>query len=844
MNAYERTFQCPLPNGLHARPASQLAEVAGRFAAEIALTNERSGAVANAKSVLAIVANDVRLGDTCRLRITGADAEAAHAALGEFVTSVLPVCDEPLPTATSGTGVVLPRSLGKVAIRWHAGTAACPGIGRGIVVAAGGTALPAGLADEQAVSGEEAQQRVRGAVAAVRAALEARLALHPSATEKGILQAHLAIVGDAGLGEKIDELTSAGCSAGQAMVRAAEFFIARLRAAESAYVRERAVDVEDICLQLLEQVYGERFKPACVELTGPSIVVAENLTPRQLLSMDKRFLKGLVLEHAGATSHAVILARSFNIPTLTGVAQVRANLPAGREAVVDANLGIVLPEVSAAVNRYYDREVGKLRRRQERFAPYVHAPAVTRDGRRLEVAANVATAEELAAAFAQGAEGVGLFRTEMLFMDRDVPPSEEEQFAVYVRAARAADGRPVIIRTIDIGGDKPVPYLHLPREANPFLGYRGVRIYPDHRDVFDSQVRAIIRASAFGRVWLMAPMICTIEEVRWVKARIAKIQAELSADGVAFDQKMPVGIMVEVPSTAFIMDQLAAEVDFFSIGTNDLSQYFLAVDRDNDQVAGLYSARHPSFLRLLDKIVDEARRYDRWVGMCGEMTRSQRNLPLLVGLGVNEISTASPEIPALKEAISRLSTADCRAVLEKAMACCTVAEVEAAVAEFRGRGVSQGLLDGELITIGSDSASKEEAIKEIVDAFYVTGRTDQPEAVEEAVWAREAKYSTGLGHGFAIPHCKTDAIAASSMGVVRLARPIEWQSLDDQPVQCVILLAVRESDKDDAHMKVFAKLARRLMHEDFRGRLLAAADREAVLRRLEEELEISGKTDS
>jgi fructose-specific PTS system IIA-like component len=823
---------------MHARPASQLADMATPFAAEITLTNERTGAVANVKSVLAIVAADIHRDDPCRLFIAGTDAEAAHTVLREFIANVLPGCDDLLPAALAGTEVVVPRSLRQTGARWHAGLAVCPGIGEGVVVVAGGLVLPAELASAPVASPAHEQAEIRRALAAVRAGLEARLAARPSATEGAILQAHLSIVNDPALSEKVAELVAAGRGARLAIVETARFFAGRLQAAESVYVRERAVDVADIGLQLLEQLCGQPIATAGPELTQPSVVVADSLTPRQLLALDKRFLKAVVLEHGSTTSHAVILARSFNIPTLAGVAEARAKLPAGHEVTVDANLGIVIPELTAPVRRYYERELDKFRRRQQRFARYVHAPVATRDGQRLEVAANVATAEEIGPAFAQGADGIGLFRTEMLFMDRVAAPSEDEQFAVYVQAARAAAGRPVIIRTFDIGGDKPVPYLHLPPEANPFLGYRGVRLYPEHHDIFRAQLRAILRASAFGRVWVMVPMVATLDEVRWVKAQLAECQTELTAAGVACDPALRVGVMVEVPSVAFLIDQLAAEVDFFSIGTNDLTQYFLAVDRDSPQVASLYSAHHPAFLRLLAKITDHAHRHGRWIGMCGEMTRSAANLPLLVGLGLDEISTAAPEIPALKAAVAQLSAAECRQTLQRALACRNVAEVEEILATTAGRVAGLGLLDPELAFAGSDSASKEEAIKEVVDAFYATGRTDRPLAVEEAIWAREAVYSTGLGHGFAIPHCKTDAITANSIGVLRLKQPIDWESVDNQPVQCVILLAMRESDQDNAHMKVFSKLARRLMHEEFRDRLLAAADREAVLACLREELGI------
>ncbi|MCH8852064.1 MAG: phosphoenolpyruvate--protein phosphotransferase [Planctomycetes bacterium] len=839
------TFRCPLPNGLHARPASRLAEVAGQFTSDVTLVNERSGEDANVKSALSIIAIGVKLDDSCLIRVDGTDAEEALAAIRDFVENVLPDCDEQLSMPAVETEIVLPRSLRIADVVWHAGTPVSRGIGQGVVVVvASGPSLPKELAHESVGSCDEEQHKVSSAVAAVRRNLKAKLAAQPGPTEAGILRAHLSIAGDVALAERLEELVSAGLSAGQAIVEAGSFFASRLEDADSAYVRERAVDVEDICQQLLEQVCGQRVQAASIELTEPSVVLAKNLAPRQFLSLDKHLLKGLVLERGGTTSHTVILARSFSIPTLTGVAGLRAKLPVGSEVIIDANLGIVITEINSIVRRYYERELRKHSRLRKRFAAHVHAPAITRDGRRLEVAANVATPEELAPAFEQGAEGIGLFRTEMLFMDRGAAPSEEEQFAVYTQAAQAADGRPVIIRTIDIGGDKPLPYLSLPFEVNPFLGYRGVRIYRDYQEMIDTQLRAILRASAFGALRVMVPMVCSVEEVRWVKKRLTEAQAELKAGGVAFDPAMPFGIMVEVPSVAFVLDQICAEVDFFSIGTNDLLQYFLAVDRDNDKVAGLYSARHPAFLRLLARIVEDARRHSRWVGMCGEMARDLQNLPLLIGLGLDEISVAAPDVPALKAAVTQLSAAECRDVFAAATACSDVAEVESVLATFHTRAAAArslpeaSLLEAELITVDSDSISREEVIKEIVDALHVAHRTHDAATVEEAVWAREEVHSTGLGHGFAIPHCKTDAMASNSIGVVRLKQPIEWDAVDDQPVECVILLAMRESDKDGTHMKVFSTLARKLMHEEFRERMLAAQDGDAILAYLTEQLEL------
>jgi fructose-specific PTS system IIA-like component len=835
----ELEFQCPLQHGLHARPASTLAEVVARFQAEISLTNQRSGASANARSVLEMVALGIKRGDRCRMRIAGADAESAEKTLRAFVLNELPICDEALPAEPPATGSNLPRGLRGSGVRWFAGSVVCPGIGMGRVVVVGGARIPPELLLVPARAPAEEREQLRRATAAVRAALETRLAVRPPAVEQGILRAHLTILGDVGLHQKIAAAITAGDSAVQAIAQASAYFAGQMRAAESVYVRERALDIEDIAFQLLERIHGSRLQCEQPGLSEPSVVVAESLTPRQFLALDKRQLQALVLEHTGGTSHAVILARSFGIPTLTGVADVRTHLAAGAQAIVDANLGLVIPELSAAVRRFYERERATLRRREERLAGFTRAPARTRDGQVLEVAANVATLEELAPAFACGADGIGLFRTEMLFMDREAPPSEEEQFAIYVQAARVARGSTVIVRTFDVGGDKPVPYLQLAPEKNPFLGLRGLRLYPAHAGLFRSQLRAILRASAFGRIWMMVPMLSSVDELRWVKARLAEVRAELDAAGREHDPALRVGVMIEVPSAAFSIAELAAEADFFSIGTNDLLQYFMAVDREDERIAALASARHPAFLRLLQKIVGDARGAGRWVGMCGEMTRSPRNLALLVGLGLDEISTAAPGIPAHKAAIAQLCAADCRALLESALACGTPGEVEQLVAAFREQGAAQDLLAPEFIGMDSDSATKEEAIGELVAALYVAGRTEQPRALEEAVWAREAVYSTGLGFGFAIPHCKSDAVTANSIAVLRLARPVEWGSSDGQPVRCVILLAMRESDPDGAHMQVFAKLARRLMHEEFRERMFAARDRGDVLSCLSEELDLA-----
>jgi len=500
----------------------------------------------------------------------------------------------------------------------------------------------------------------------------------------------------------------------------------------------------------------------------------------------------------------------------------------GQEVLVDANRGFLITECTPTVRKFYERESRTLQQRKAVLARHGRGHGSTADGHAFGIAANVSTAEESTVAFEAGADGIGVFRTEMLFLGRKQAPSEEEQFEVYAQAARAANGKPVVIRTIDVGGDKPLPFLKLPPEDNPFLGYRGVRIYAEHRELLRTQISAAVRASAFGRIHLMAPMISTLEEVLWFKNEVAEVQRDLDARKIPFARSMLLGMMIEVPSAAFILDQLCAELDFFSIGTNDLSQYFFAADRGNPKVAQLANVRHPGFLRFLQQIVFGVHRHKKSVSVCGDMAADPRNLPLLVGLGLDEISVLVPEVLSIKERIARLCVPDCQKLLAEALGCRQAEDVERLL-DRESVSAAQGLMDRELILAGEGITNKEEAIREIVDAFYVAGRTDDPDRLEEAVWTRESVYSTGLGHGFAVPHCKTDAINSGSIGVLKLKEPVDWGSLDGNPVEIVILLAARESDTGNEHLRVFSRLARNLMDDEFRERLLKAADADAIL---------------
>src|SRR5579872_328906 len=827
--AREFTFICPLPNGIHARPASHLAAAANNFISELALTNLRNGSVADLKSVLSMIAADIRPNDECSVRVHGADEQAASAALQSFIENELPAFDVPLPdTLKHAKPRELPRALRAAGVRACFGLAVSRGIGHGKAVIAGKITLSAESTSEKTLDPAREKEQISSAITAVHARMQKKLLEEVSATECAILQAHLAMLDDATLMAKLLEEVTHGHSAEQAIVQANSFFGDLLRQSDNPYTRERALDIQDICLQLLENISGAK-PDSGLKLTESSVVVAENLTPQQLLALDRKWIRALVLESAGTTSHTVILARAMEIPTLVGVKGAHTLAPE-TEILVDANQGFLVAEWTPAVGKFYERESRTAQRRKAALSRYGARPAATSDGHAIEVAANVSRSEEAESAFQNGAEGIGVFRTEMLFLERDRVPTEEEQFQTYAQTVRAANNKPVIFRTFDIGADKPLPFLRMAAEDNPFLGRRGIRVYVEHQQMLRTQLRAILRASAFGHVQVMVPMVSNIGEVTWFKEQLAQVRGELQ---IPPDRRIPVGIMIEVPSIAFMLDQLCRELDFFSLGTNDLSQYFFAADRGNARVSGLANVREPGFLNFLQQIVAGVHKHGKWIGLCGDMAADPRNLPLLLALGLDEISIPAAEIPSIKEHIAGYSLAEGQGLLSQALGCPRAAEVES-VLDREPAGAARGLLERELVLVNNAIDSKEEAIREMVDALYVQGRTVDPDRLEEAIWARESVYSTGLGHGFAVPHCKTDAVNAGSMAVLRLKNPVEWGALDGNPVQIVILMAARESGDSSAHLRIFSRLARNLMDEGFRERLLNAGDRDAMLSLLTE----------
>jgi phosphotransferase system enzyme I (PtsI) len=507
------------------------------------------------------------------------------------------------------------------------------------------------LADELAIARET--QLYRDGVAAAMAELSTLIA-KTGGEEAAILEVQVELLEDpAWEDEVIRRIAGDRLPARDAVLLTMEQFVAMFGNMDDEYLRARAGDIKDIGWRLFQQLAG---LPVGAGLPAGDgwIVVAEDLTPSDSMSLDVSRVAGFITQAGGKTSHAAIVARIKGLPAVAGIGSALAGVIDGDDLVLDGESGVVLVNPSAAEIGAYQRKRELFLERQGILRSLKNRAAITRDGTRVHLQANIATAEDLEQALAFGAEGVGLLRTELLFIERNRLPTEEEQFAFYKNVLLRSGGHPVTIRTLDIGGDKPLPYLDLPKEENPFLGYRAIRICLDQQELFLTQLRAILRASVFGSCRIMFPMISSKEELLEAKAVVATAKAELSREGVGFAADVPVGIMIEIPSAALTADVLAKEADFFSIGTNDLCQYTLAVDRMNEKIAALYDPFHPAVLRLIRMAIEEGQRAGIPVGMCGELAGDVKATELLLRMGLREFSMNAPSIPEVKEIIIRL----------------------------------------------------------------------------------------------------------------------------------------------------------------------------------------------
>ncbi len=501
--------------------------------------------------------------------------------------------------------------------------------------------------------------------------------------EAQVFDAHLMVLSDPELiGQVKDSITSNKVNAESALKEVTDMFISIFAGMEdNPYMQERAADIRDVSKRILAHLLGVKV-PSPATIKDEVIIVAADLTPSDTAQLNRQYVKAFVTDIGGRTSHSAIMARSLEIPAIVGTKEVTSIAKDGDIIIVDGLSGDVFLNPSEEVIAEYRAKAEAFAAQQAEWEKLKDSKTYTKDGHQVELAANIGTPKDLEGVVHNGAEGVGLYRTEFLYMDSHEMPTEEDQFEAYKAVLEGMNGKPVVVRTMDIGGDKELPYLPLPHEMNPFLGYRAIRISLHEPAMFRTQLRALLRASVYGKLRIMFPMIATLNDFRGAKALLEEEKAKLIAEGVAVSDDIQVGIMIEIPAAAVLAHQFAKEVDFFSIGTNDLIQYTMAADRMNERVSYLYQPYNPSILTLIKHVIDSAHKEGKWAGMCGEMAGDQTAVPLLVGLGLDEFSMSASSVLKTRSLISKLTLGDMQALAAKAInECATVEEVEALVAE-------------------------------------------------------------------------------------------------------------------------------------------------------------------
>lgn len=505
--------------------------------------------------------------------------------------------------------------------------------------------------------------------------IKIKAAQNLSEEEAAVFDAHINMANDPELlSQTIDKIKSENVNASYAFDEVSNMFVMMFESMDNEYFRERAADIKDIKKRILAHLLGVKVNdPSTID--EQVVVIAEDLTPSDTAQLDRNFVKGFATNIGGRTSHSAIMARSLEIPAVVGTKTILEDVKDGDLIILDGLEGNVIVNPTQEQIAHYEEVAKAYEAQKAEWAKLKNEATVSKDGQHVELAANIGTPKDVEGVLANGGEAVGLYRTEFLYMGRDNFPTEEEQFEAYKAVLEAMGDKPVVVRTLDIGGDKELPYLHLPKEMNPFLGYRAIRLCLDDTDLFRTQLRALLRASSYGKLRIMFPMIATLNEFRDAKALLLEEKAKLVAEGITVSEEIEVGMMVEIPSAAVLADQFAKEVDFFSIGTNDLIQYTMAADRMNEKVSYLYQPYNPSILRLVKMVIDAAHKEGKWTGMCGEMAGDQTAIPLLLGLGLDEFSMSATSILPARSLISKLSKVEMEALAAEALNKSTVEEV-------------------------------------------------------------------------------------------------------------------------------------------------------------------------
>ena len=492
-----------------------------------------------------------------------------------------------------------------------------------------------------------------------------------NAEDLAIFDTHIAILNDPEMIKQVENrITNQRLNAESAFTEVITKMIKILQAMTgNEYMQERATDFQNIQDQVLAELEGKKL-PNLRELDHPVIIVAHSIGPADTSQMDGRFVKGIITDLGGRTSHAAIMARSLQIPAIVGCNDITKKVQNGRRVIVDGFEGSAIIEPSTNDVKQYQKIADKFMNVRQQWKKMINQPSVTADGQEYKISANIGSSVDISSAIENGADGIGLFRTEFLYMKSDHLPTEEEQFNAYRRAVEQLNGKRLVVRTLDIGGDKPLQFMPLPKEMNPFLGYRAIRIALDRPEMFRTQLRALLRASEFGKINIMFPMITTLEELQAAKKIYYEEQQKLAVDHPGIGRDVHLGIMIEVPLAALNAERLAAEVDFFSIGTNDLIQYCFAADRGNDSVSYLSQPLNPTFLKLIKHIIDAGHTHDTTVAMCGEMAGDRYALPLLIGMGLDVYSMSASSILRTRSMMKQLDSKKCQELYQQAVTTC------------------------------------------------------------------------------------------------------------------------------------------------------------------------------
>lgn len=827
------SYCCEFRNGIHARPASFLAEFCQRFEDDIKIKKIDSYEFNNAKSAISIVSSNILYSDKFIININGDDELETSKEIENYIKGEWLLCDEdhPIEKNDSVSGYI-PEVFEKNNQNYLSGVGVVQGVNVGDLDVLKVISLDDNYFENvEKGSIKEESNKFDFAREQSVSSLKSKL-LVADDNERDLIKFQIQFVGDEELKVKIYCHIYNGYSAIESIDKVVKYYVETFRSSDSKYIRQRDVDVLDIGYALMSYIDEDIMQLVKPVVESECILLCDTLTPRQFLSLDRKKIKGLIIGNIGETSHTIILAKAFGIPTLINLDISELKSYIGTRVVIDTFLGVCVFNLADRVEQYYDSEFKTYQKVDDLNSRFINELTYTKDGQRVEIAANIINAEECEYAFNSGAEAVGLFRTEMMYIDSDICPEKSEIQSQMNDVLTHVKGRNIIIRTLDIGGDKPAKYIHFEHESNPFLGYRGVRIYKDNFQIFKDLIESIITNDSECKIKIMVPMISSLEEVIWFKENVDKIKQD-----IGIDKKIEIGIMIEVPSIAFNLEACCEYLDFFSIGTNDLMQYFMAADRENEKVREIYNKYNPSFIRFLSKIINTAKENDKWIGVCGELASDQNFSKLLVGLGVNELSMGCSSISKSKRYVSSLNYEKCKLLVDKALKINTSAELERIVCETSCSENKHNIISVENIKTDVSFIDKDDAIKYMVDNLFVNDLTKNKYALEEDIWNREKTYTTDIGFGFSIPHTKSKNIEKTTISICKLADPVEW---GEQKVDMIIMLTIRdENSSGNEHMKIFSLLARKIMNAEFRQNLSACNSSLEIENLMKAQLELS-----